>query len=96
MLRVMLVEDNLKLQAALKTGLEALGEATIISGFASGEEALRTCLEGECPQAILMDVALAGRMNGIEAAVAIRREFPRMPVVFYSIQDDDSYFRAFR
>ena len=43
-----------------------------------------------------MDVQLAGRMNGIETAVAIRREFPRLPVVFYSIQDDDDYYRAFR
>jgi DNA-binding NarL/FixJ family response regulator len=43
-----------------------------------------------------MDVRLAGEMTGIEAAVAIRREFPRLPVVFYSIQDDDAYFRSFR
>ena len=43
-----------------------------------------------------MDVQLAGVMNGIETAVAIRREFPRLPVVFYSIQDDDDYYRAFR
>src|SRR5688572_8902593 len=35
-------------------------------------------------------------MNGIAAAVAIRREYPRQPVVFYSIQDDDAYYRAFR
>ena len=28
--------------------------------------------------------------------MAIRREFPRLPVVFYSIQDDDAYFRDFR
>src|SRR5205814_2405714 len=39
---------------------------------------------------------LDSRTNGIAAAVAIRREFPRMPVVFYSIQDDDNYYRAFR
>lgn len=43
-----------------------------------------------------MDVQLAGLWNGIETAVAIRREFPRLPVVFYSIQDDDAYYRAFR
>jgi DNA-binding NarL/FixJ family response regulator len=43
-----------------------------------------------------MDVQLAGGMNGIQAAVAIRREFPRFPVVFYSIQDDDAYYRDFR
>ena len=35
-------------------------------------------------------------MNGIDTAVAIRREFPRLPIVFYSIQDDDAYYRAFR
>jgi DNA-binding NarL/FixJ family response regulator len=28
--------------------------------------------------------------------VAIRREYPRLPVVFYSIQDDDDYYRHFR
>ena len=28
--------------------------------------------------------------------MSIRREFPRLPVVFYSIQDDDAYFRDFR
>src|SRR5438477_6147045 len=35
-------------------------------------------------------------MSGVAAAVAIRRERPRMPVVFYSIQDDDEYYREFR
>jgi DNA-binding NarL/FixJ family response regulator len=43
-----------------------------------------------------MDVQLAGEMNGIQAAITIRREYPRLPVVFYSIQDDDAYYRDFR
>src|SRR5258707_15454271 len=43
-----------------------------------------------------MDVQLGGRLNGIEATIAIRRELPRLPVVFYSIQDDDAYYRAFQ
>ena len=34
-------------------------------------------------------------MSGIEAAVAISRKLPRLPVVFYSIQDDDDYYLAF-
>ena len=46
--------------------------------------------------AVLMDVHLAGPMNGIQAAVALRRELPRLPIVFYSIQDDDQYYRDFR
>lgn len=96
MLQTLLVEDNVRLQEALKIGLEATGEVQVIGAFTTGEEALEFCLGDPAVGVILMDVALAGAMNGIEAAVAIRREFPRLPVVFYSIQDDDAYFRAFR
>ncbi len=95
MLTLLLVEDSDKLRTAMKTGLESTGEAHIIGDVASGEEALTFCLT-QPPGAILMDVQLAGKMNGIEAAVAIRRELPRLPVVFYSIQDDDTYYRDFR
>jgi DNA-binding NarL/FixJ family response regulator len=91
----MIVEDNPKLRPALKAGLENTGAVTIIYDCATGEAALEQCLR-EAPQVILMDVQLAGDMNGIETAVAIRREFPRLPVVFYSIQDDDRYYRDFR
>lgn len=96
MLNLLLVEDNARLQDALKYGLEATGAVQVVGTYNTGEGALEYCLAHEPPRAILMDVALAGQMNGIEAAVAIRREFPRLPVVFYSIQDDDAYYRAFR
>jgi DNA-binding NarL/FixJ family response regulator len=95
MLRLLLVEDNPKLRPALKSGLEATGEVRVVHDCDSGEAALEYCL-AESPDVILMDVQLAGEKNGIEAAVAIRREFPRLPVVFYSIQDDDAYYRDFR
>ena len=95
MLTVLLVEDNEKLAAALRVGREGTGRARVGRHCASGEEALARCLE-QPPDVILMDVQLAGQMNGIETAVAIRREFPRLPVVFYSIQDDDAYYRDFR
>lgn len=95
MLQTILVEDNLRLQAALKSGLEATGDVAVVAACATGEEALQVCRSGAALHVLLMDVALAGALNGIETAVAIRREFPRRPVVFYSIQDDDAYYRAF-
>ncbi|MBN1890748.1 MAG: response regulator transcription factor [Thermoflexales bacterium] len=95
MLKVLLVEDNEKLRPALGAGLEASGAVRVVHACASGEAALDDCL-AQPPDVILMDVQLAGEMNGIQAAVAIRREFPRLPVVFYSIQDDDAYYRDFR
>lgn len=95
MIRLLVVEDNERLRPALAAGLAATGAVTIVGDCGSGEEALAHCLAAP-PDALLMDVQLAGPWNGIEATVAIRREFPRMPVVFYSIQDDDAYYRAFR
>jgi DNA-binding NarL/FixJ family response regulator len=94
-IHLLLVEDNPNLRPALKTGLEATGAVQVSGTCDSGEDALMLCLE-QPPQAVLMDVQLVGEMNGIQAAVAIRREFPRMPIVFYSIQDDDRYYRDFR
>jgi DNA-binding NarL/FixJ family response regulator len=96
MLDLLLVEDNERLRAALKAGLEAAGEVRTAYDCDNGEAALAFCLSDGRVDVILMDVQLAGAMNGIAAAVAIRREFPRLPVVFYSIQDDDAYYRDFR
>jgi len=94
-LQVLIVEDNHKLRTALKTGLVATGKVNVCYDCDSGEAALDYCLKTP-PDIILMDVQLAGALNGIAAAVAIRREQPRLPVVFYSIQDDDAYYRDFR
>ncbi|HEX8236049.1 MAG TPA: response regulator transcription factor [Abditibacteriaceae bacterium] len=95
MMNVLLVEDNERLRPAMKSGLTATGDAKVTGDCGSGEEALQLCLT-QRPDAVLMDVQLAGDMNGIQAAVALRREYPRLPVVFYSIQDDDNYYRDFR
>lgn len=94
-LTLLLAEDNERLRQALHAGLDETGLVRVAHACGTGEEAVDHCLT-EPPEVVLMDVQLAGEMNGIEAAVAIRREHPRLPVVFYSIQDDDSYYRDFR
>jgi DNA-binding NarL/FixJ family response regulator len=94
-MRLLLAEDNQRLRPALAEGLEATGAVLVVLSCASGEEALELCL-AQPVDVMLLDVQLAGRLNGIETAEAIRRELPRMPVVFYSIQDDDSYYRDFQ
>jgi DNA-binding NarL/FixJ family response regulator len=94
-LTLLLVEDNERLRRALRTGLDETGVVQVAYACGAGEQAVDYCL-AQPPDVVLMDVQLAGEMNGIEAAVAIRRERPRFPVVFYSIQDDEAYYRAFR
>ncbi len=100
-IKLLLVDDHGPLRKALREGLEATGSVLVVGEAATGREALTRALEHDM-DVILMDVQLqdpqAGRnaMSGVGSAVAIRRERPRMPVVFYSIQDDDEYYREFR
>jgi len=105
-IRLLLVEDHKTVRQALREGLELTGEVTVVAEAATAREAVAAMEaaggESGSPDVALMDVELrdaelgAAAQSGVGAAVAIRRERPRFPVVFYSIQDDDSYFREFR
>jgi len=102
-IRLLLVEDSDPLREALRVGFISSGQVLVVGAVDSGEEAVRCAqtLSSDEPSdssgldVVLMDVQLAGEMNGIEAAIALRREYPRLPVVFYSIQDQDAYYRDF-
>lgn len=94
MIHLLLVEDNQALRRAVKSGLEDTGQVSVMAETSTGEEAV-SLAAADPPDVILMDVQLAGPMNGVQAAVAIRREIPRLPVVFYSIQDDERFYRDF-
>ena len=94
MIRLLLVEDNQALRSAMKSGLEDTGQVSVTAETSMGEDAV-SLATADPPDVILMDVQLAGPMNGVKAAVAIRREIARLPVVFYSIQDDERFYRDF-
>jgi DNA-binding NarL/FixJ family response regulator len=105
-IRLLLVEDHKSVRQALREGLESTGEVRVVAEAATAREAISAFENGAAdaqgPEVALMDVELrdpalgATAASGVGAAVTIRRERPRFPVVFYSIQDDDSYYREFR
>src|SRR5436305_12998959 len=100
-IKVLLVDDHGPLRMALREGLQATGSVQVLGEASTGQEAITKALELDI-DVILMDVQLqdaqAGRraISGVGAAVAIRPERARLPVVCYSIQDDDEYYREFR
>ena len=102
MIRLLLVEDHKTVRQALKAGLEATGEVRVVAEATTAREAIAAAETSADAEVALMDVELrdpdvgAAAASGVGAAIDIRRERPRFPVVFYSIQDDDSYFREFR
>ncbi len=102
MIRIVLVEDHTSVRQALREGLEATGEVRVVAQAATARQAIAEVEAHPEAEVALMDIELrdpelgAASASGVGAAVAIRRERPRFPVVFYSNQDDDAYFREFR
>src|SRR5438552_16976965 len=80
--RILIVEDEAITVSALKRELASLGYQ-VAATASTADEALNA-VELHKPDLVLMDITLAGTVNGIVAAVAIRGNF-HLPVVFLKI-----------
>ncbi|HMG57934.1 MAG TPA: response regulator, partial [Kofleriaceae bacterium] len=90
--RILIVEDEFVVACDLCDTLEDLGYA-VVDVVASGEEAIARARSAH-PSAILMDIRLAGEMDGIQAAARIRSE-QDIPIVFLSAHSsEDTLQRA--
>jgi len=83
--RIMIVEDESIVVQDLEVSLTHLGYE-VIGIHASGEAALRAAAE-KPPDLVLMDILLAGALDGVEAAERLRRDFD-IPVVFVTAYAD--------
>jgi chemotaxis response regulator CheB len=88
---VMIVEDEWLLVSELERQLTELGY-TVVATVASGEQALGMA-SSAAPDIVLMDVGLAGRMKGTEAAVRLWEEF-QIPIVFLTARVDQETARV--
>jgi len=84
--RILIVEDEALIAMELEDRLTQLGH-TVCGRTISGEEAVSTIEELQ-PELVLMDVNLAGKMNGVEAASEIRKNHD-IPIVFLSAFSDE-------
>jgi len=85
--RILIVEDEGILVGHLQNMLTTLGY-TVSTPVATGEAALAT-VASEPPDMVLMDIRLAGDVDGITAAREIRRRWG-IPVVFLTAHAEDS------
>jgi len=84
-IKVMVVEDEVLIGLMLAKKLRSFGY--VVGEVATtGEEAVERTGQ-EHPQVILMDVTLAGEMNGIEAARQIKMEYGT-PIIIFSGYDE--------
>ena len=84
--RILIVEDEAITVSALKRELVSLGYE--IAGTASATGEALKAVELHKPDLVLMDITLAGDVNGVVAAITIRGNF-HVPVVFLTAHADD-------
>jgi len=87
---ILIVEDDALISANLEMVLSENGY-NVLPPVSSGEEAVHQALSKH-PGVILMDIQLAGRMNGIQAACEIRA-LSDIPVIYTTAYSDDERLR---
>lgn len=88
--RILVVEDEAVVALSIRTTLEELGYE-VVAIVDTGEAAI-----GEIatlhPDLVLMDIQLAGSMDGIETAEKIHRQFDT-PLIYLTANSDDATFQ---
>ena len=88
-IRVLLVDDHAVLRDGLRLYLSMQPEIEVVGEAADGDEALAK-VEALKPEVVLMDVAMP-RLNGIEATLRIRRQWPDGRVLVLSQHNRREY-----
>jgi DNA-binding NarL/FixJ family response regulator len=94
-IRVLVVDDHPLMIAGIKGEINAQPDMTVLAQAADGEEAL-ALYRTHRPDVTIMDVRMP-KLNGIDAIVAIREEFPKARIIVLTTAIGDvQAFRALK
>lgn len=91
--KIVVVEDERIVAMALEDQLQRAGYA-VVGNVGSGEEAVDVVIETE-PDLVLMDIRLAGELDGLQAAERIA-EFSSAGVIFLTAYSNDELVQQAR
>ncbi|WP_433973257.1 response regulator [Tunturiibacter lichenicola] len=94
-IRVLTVDDHPLLRAGISGAINSQQDMTVVAEASDGEEAL-ACFRVHRPDVTLMDLRMP-KINGIDAILAIRKEFPWARIVVLTTYGGDiQALRAFK
>ena len=85
--RVIIVDDEALFRELLSRTLSAEPGLEVVGVAEDGETAIRLAID-ERPDVVLMDIELPGELDGIEAALQIKKERPETGVVLLSVHSE--------
>ena len=88
--KILIVEDQPLFSQLLQTAVSSVPDMEVVGIAEDGETALSLFREKE-PIAVLMDIELPGELDGIDTALAIRKDNPQVGIVFLSAHVDSGF-----
>ena len=91
--KIVIVEDEALFRELLRRTLESEPGLEVVGEAEDGETAIRLAEELN-PDVILMDIELLGELDGIEAALQIKKTRPHIGIVILSVHRDRRYITS--
>ncbi|UCC51841.1 MAG: response regulator transcription factor [Anaerolineaceae bacterium] len=82
-IRVLCVDDHELLRRGIRSSLRSFDDIELVAEAGDGQEALAICAKTN-PDVILMDIVLAGEMDGVATIRVVRERFPQIQIVALS------------
>jgi len=80
--KILVADDNPLIRRALSRILEAQADYDLCAEAENGEEAIALAMKHR-PDLIILDLEMPV-MNGIDAAIEIKRELPAVPIILFT------------
>jgi DNA-binding NarL/FixJ family response regulator len=91
---VWIVEDNEAFRCGVESALRARPDIKALRAFEYCEDAIEALKAGECPEVVLLDIALPG-MDGIEGIGHIKSVAPNVSILVLTVfENSEKVFRA--
>jgi DNA-binding NarL/FixJ family response regulator len=89
--RIVLADDHTLMRAGLRSLIESVEGHVVVGEASNGRDAV-DLVASLRPDLVLMDISM-GELNGIEAAVRIRTEYPATRVLIVSMHTSEEFVR---
>lgn len=90
--QILIVDDNTILREGLRSLLASHQGFQVVDEAGDGQEAIQS-VDKFLPDLVLMDLSMP-RMNGIEATREIKKKWPGIKILAFTVQDSEEYIMA--
>jgi DNA-binding NarL/FixJ family response regulator len=88
-IRLVLADDHQLVRAGFRALLQQVPGVEVVAEAADGQETIE-CVEKQRPDVVMMDITMK-RLNGLQAAARINKQFPGTRVIIVSVHATEEY-----